>query len=159
MLTRNSAGVAHRDDADARKIDQLGGTVNFLATLNHKPFQAIHVELVGSTQCAAEGITANSSSPVLELCGLLLAAGDDPDRPLEAWRGDTLCLRIRSIAGVRGCAWRPMGRVSNAALNAQQPHPCVQTDGGLHDLNGPPATRRPPRGNQCGRALLRGGHG
>lgn len=99
MLTRNSAGVAHRNDADARKIDQLGGTVNFLATLNHKPFQAIRAELVGSTQCAAEGITTNSSSPVLELCRLLLAAGDDPDRPLEAWRGDTLCLRIRSIGG------------------------------------------------------------
>src|SRR5262245_35422567 len=98
MLTRNSAGVAHRNDADAREIDQLGGTVNFTATLNRKPFQAIRAELAGSTQCeAAEGINADSLSPVLELCRLLLAAGHDPDRPLKAWRGDTLCLRIRSI--------------------------------------------------------------
>jgi hypothetical protein len=99
MLTRNSAGVAHCDDADAREVDQLGGTVNFTATLNRKPFQAIRAELVSSTQCAAEGITANSSSAVLELCRVLLAAGHDPDRPLQAWRGDALCLRIRSISG------------------------------------------------------------
>jgi hypothetical protein len=98
MAYRNGAGPGSAaTDPGARKIDQLGGKVGFLATLTRKHFQAVPAELLGSTQCTAEGITANSSSPVLELCRLLLAAGHDPDQPLEAWRGDTLSLRIRSI--------------------------------------------------------------
>ena len=98
MAHQNGAGPGSAaTDPGARKIDQLGSRVDFLATLNRNPFQAIRAELVGSTQCAAEGVTANSSSPVLELCRLLLAAGHDPDGALEAWRGATLCLRIRSI--------------------------------------------------------------
>ena len=55
---------------------------------------AVRARLSGDNTCTAEGITARS---VLALCRTLIAAGVDPERPLEAYRGDTLCLRVRSI--------------------------------------------------------------
>jgi len=57
----------------------------------------IRAELSGSTTAKACGITICGSSPVLALCRALLAAGYDPSSPLEAYRADTLCLRVRSI--------------------------------------------------------------
>lgn len=57
----------------------------------------IRAELVGSNQADAEGHRAQVSSPVLALCRRLVANGFDPDRPLHAYRGNTLCLTIRSI--------------------------------------------------------------
>jgi hypothetical protein len=36
-------------------------------------------------------------APVLVICRVLVAAGCDPATPLEAYRGDMLCLRVRSI--------------------------------------------------------------
>lgn len=57
----------------------------------------IYAKLIGSNRCEAEGITARGSAPVLALCRKLVAAGHDPGTPLEAWRGPTLCLRIRSL--------------------------------------------------------------
>jgi hypothetical protein len=59
--------------------------------------QAIRAELRGDDICDARGITVRSSSPVLVLCRKLVQAGHDPATPLEAYRGDTLCLRVRSI--------------------------------------------------------------
>jgi hypothetical protein len=59
--------------------------------------QPIHVELIGSNSCAALGITISSSSPVLALCRKLISLGYDPATPLEAYRGETLALRVRSI--------------------------------------------------------------
>ena len=55
----------------------------------------ICAELIGSDRCEAEGITACGYAPVLQLCRELVAAGFNPACPLEAWRGETLCLRIR----------------------------------------------------------------
>jgi hypothetical protein len=55
----------------------------------------IRAELIGSDRCEAEGITACGYAPVLQLCRELVAAGFNPACPLEAWRGETLCLRIR----------------------------------------------------------------
>jgi len=52
--------------------------------------------LAGDT-CTALGITAKSDSPVLALCRKLIAAGHDPATPLEAYRGDALALRVKSI--------------------------------------------------------------
>jgi hypothetical protein len=43
------------------------------------------------------GTIARGPAPVLALCQLLVKAGHDPVTPLEAWRGDVLCLRIGSI--------------------------------------------------------------
>lgn len=53
--------------------------------------------ITGSTVCTAAGITVNLSSPVLALCRALVAAGYDPATPLHAYRGDVLCLTVRSI--------------------------------------------------------------
>jgi hypothetical protein len=54
-------------------------------------------------------MVAVSSTPVLRLCRLLFAAGHDPATPLEAWRGDVLCLRIRSIGEAAGLEINPKG--------------------------------------------------
>jgi hypothetical protein len=59
---------------------------------------SFRAELIGSNACSALGITARGHAPVLALCQLLIEAGHDPNRPLLAYRGDTLCLRVRSIA-------------------------------------------------------------
>ena len=56
----------------------------------------IHADLTGNT-CTALGITARGAAPVLALCRVLVAAGHDPSRPLHAYRGDVLALRVRSI--------------------------------------------------------------
>ena len=34
---------------------------------------------------------------MLALCRLLIAAGHEPDQPLEVYRGDMLALRVRTI--------------------------------------------------------------
>jgi hypothetical protein len=59
--------------------------------------KAIRADLSGSDTCIALGLAINSSSPVLALCRALIAAGHDPAMPLEAYRDETLCLRVRSI--------------------------------------------------------------
>jgi len=59
--------------------------------------QAIRADLIDSDTCTALGLTCNSASPVLALCRALVEAGHDPATPLEAYRGKTFCLRIRSI--------------------------------------------------------------
>ena len=58
---------------------------------------AIRADLIGSDCCSALGVTARGTTPVLVLCRLLVEAGHDSATPLEVWRGDVLCLRIRSI--------------------------------------------------------------
>jgi hypothetical protein len=57
----------------------------------------ITARIDGSDTASALGVTVTSPSPVPALCRELLAAGFDPATPLEAYRGPTLCLRIRSI--------------------------------------------------------------
>ena len=57
----------------------------------------IHAGIVGSNYCVAESYTARGPSPVLTLCRTLVEGGFDPRRPLHAYRGDTLCLVVRSI--------------------------------------------------------------
>jgi hypothetical protein len=63
------------------------------------PRQVIRAELHGSSSCTAEGLTVKSPSPVIGLCKALVDAGVDPATPLEAWRGDVMCLRVPSIGG------------------------------------------------------------
>jgi hypothetical protein len=58
---------------------------------------AIRAELTGSDNCAALGIVARGNQPVLRMCRLLVAAGVDPARPLDAFRGSVLALRVRSV--------------------------------------------------------------
>ena len=51
----------------------------------------------GSDRCEAEGISVRAAAPVLALCRKLVTAGHDPERPLHAYRGNVLALRVRSI--------------------------------------------------------------
>jgi hypothetical protein len=67
------------------------------STQSCKTAQAIHAELAWSGTATALDLVARNTSPVIALCRKLIEAGHDPDRPLEAFRGSTLCLRIRSI--------------------------------------------------------------
>jgi hypothetical protein len=59
--------------------------------------QVIFAELIGSNTCTAAGVTVVDHAPVLALCRALVTAGQDPNRPLHAYRGDVLCLYVRSI--------------------------------------------------------------
>jgi hypothetical protein len=64
--------------------------------------QLVRADLIGADTCTAAGITATGHAPALTLCRRLVEAGHDPSTPLEAYRGTTLCLRVRSIgAGAR----------------------------------------------------------
>jgi hypothetical protein len=70
------------------------------AAENNRPTpaaQAISAELIGSHACSALCITARGYAPVTKLCRRLIEAGHDPALPLLAYRGTTLCLRVRSI--------------------------------------------------------------
>ena len=42
-------------------------------------------------------MTGHGKRPILNLCRQLLAAGFDPARPLDVYRGAMLALRVRSI--------------------------------------------------------------
>ena len=57
----------------------------------------IRAELIGTNSATAQKMVVTSAAPILSLCRQLVAAGHDPATPLEAYRGDTLCVRIRSI--------------------------------------------------------------
>ena len=57
----------------------------------------IRAEIIGSNYCTAENCAVHGPTPVLKLCRQLLAAGFDPARPLDVYRGAALALRIRSI--------------------------------------------------------------
>src|SRR6516225_9332785 len=58
---------------------------------------SIRAEFVGSNKCVALGLVAKGYSPGLELCRRLVAAGYDPALPLHIYRGEMLCLTVRSI--------------------------------------------------------------
>ena len=58
----------------------------------------IVAELISDNECRAVGLVAHGAAPVLQLCRLLIEAGYDPSTPLEAFRGMTLALRVKSLA-------------------------------------------------------------
>jgi hypothetical protein len=64
--------------------------------------QPIRCELAWSDTATARGIVARGYAPVLNLCRQLVDAGHDPLLPLDAWRGGTLCLHVRSIGEAAG---------------------------------------------------------
>src|SRR5215470_14210300 len=79
------------------ELTQLGGTVIRGNSLRTKKTQTIFAELIGSNTCTAAGITVVDRAPVLALCRALVTAGQEPNRPLHAYRGDVLCLCVRSV--------------------------------------------------------------
>jgi hypothetical protein len=86
----------------------------------HAPYTPpVRAELTGSDRCHALGIETHG---VLDLRRKLIAAGRDPTLALEAYRGEILCLRIRSIgegAGLRvashGVGFEPVQRCTGAS--------------------------------------------
>jgi hypothetical protein len=54
-------------------------------------------QLTGSDGCEFDGIVVKHTAPALAMCRALIDAGYDRERPLEAYRGEMLCLRISSI--------------------------------------------------------------
>jgi hypothetical protein len=71
--------------------------------------QVIRAELIGNNTAVAVGIRVQGYAPILKLCRGLLARGMDPATPLEAWRGSTLCLKVRSIGAAAALEIRPSG--------------------------------------------------
>jgi hypothetical protein len=65
--------------------------------------EPIRAEISGGDRCKAEGHTVKAAAPVLALCRRLIEAGYDPATPLHAYRGDVLCLKVRSIG--YGAKW------------------------------------------------------
>jgi hypothetical protein len=82
----------------ASEFDGLGRHVVSQASLSQNFRQAIRAELIGSNACTALCSAARGYAPVLALCRRLIEEGHDPDRPLHAYRGETLALVVRSIA-------------------------------------------------------------
>jgi hypothetical protein len=119
MPRSNSGGKPNRNSGDTRKTDGKHDSNNHVSLGAQIP---IHATLIGSNCCEALGITARGYAPVLDLCRALVAAGHDPRRPLHAYRGDVLALKVRSIgegarltvredrAGPRFVAWEPFPR-------------------------------------------------
>jgi hypothetical protein len=65
---------------------------------DHRPLQVIRAELSGSDHATALGSVAHGNAPVLGLCRKQIDTGCvDLATPLHAYRGDILCLIIRSI--------------------------------------------------------------
>ena len=66
----------------------------------------IRAQLIGSSRCSAGGNTAFGPAPVLTLCRRLVAAGLDPNRRLEVYRGGTLALFVSFNVIGHGLGWR-----------------------------------------------------
>jgi hypothetical protein len=80
----------------------------------------IRAEIIKSNRCDAEGYTVKASAPVLAMCRKLIEAGYDPTRPLHAYRGSTLCLKVRSIGeGAR------LECQEGGGFRLREPRPCV----------------------------------
>src|SRR5215472_12702791 len=58
----------------------------------------IIAQFVESNRCSAEGLEVRANAPGLAMCRKLLEAGYDPDRKLHCFRGETLAMKISSIA-------------------------------------------------------------
>jgi hypothetical protein len=58
----------------------------------------IACQIIGSDRCTYDSLVVKHNAPVLAMCRKLIEAGYDPERPLQAYRGDTLCLKVRTIA-------------------------------------------------------------
>lgn len=118
------ASLARRGDGgEAQRLEQLGRQLGPLATPQYRERQGhpIHADVTSSDRCSAEGFTVRGSSPVLAICRRLVAAGFDTGRSLIAFRGEMVCLVIRSIGegaaltidehnGTRFAKWKPFSR-------------------------------------------------
>ena len=86
----------------------------------------IRAEINKSNRCDAEGYTVSASAPVLAMCRKLVEVGYDPATPLHAYRGDTLCLKVRSIGEGAELECQEGGD-----FRLREPRPCVPREGPL----------------------------
>jgi hypothetical protein len=70
---------------------QLGGI------LGQKGCLIMKAEFLDDDTCRTADFEVRGYAPALDMCRRLLAEGFDPATPLEVYRGDMLCLRIRAI--------------------------------------------------------------
>jgi hypothetical protein len=61
---------------------------------NRKP---VACRIIGSDHCEVDGLVVKHNAPVFAMCRKLIDAGYDPELPLEAYRGEMLCLRVSSL--------------------------------------------------------------
>jgi hypothetical protein len=89
---------------------------------------AIRADLLGDNTCTALGIVAEANTPVLAMCRKLIAAGHGPTTRLEAYRGNVLCLWVRSLGEAARLTVKAMGNgtpgftTENTARRATAPH-------------------------------------
>jgi hypothetical protein len=95
----------------------------------------IRAELSGSDRCSALGVEFVAASPVLGLCRILVDSGYNPSIPMEAYRGDTLCLKVRSIGdganleiNSTGTGFRPRKSQIDAGREAGRAPPICSAD-------------------------------
>jgi DNA polymerase len=104
----------------------------------------IRAQLIGDNRATALGFEGCGSAPVLDLARKLVNAGQDPDRPLHAYRGEVLCLRLRSIGEGAGIELNHHGtgfRWGRASPIAPPASPLGQ---GRPDAGDAPDRARPP---------------
>ena len=102
-------------------VERDDGRVGAITKSGPQTRQAIRAELYGADQCHAEGHRVRAAAPTLTMCRQLIAAGFDPGRPLHAYRGDTLCLKVCSLA--EGAKWTVKERPLGPALERWTPFP------------------------------------
>jgi hypothetical protein len=123
---KNSAsadtGTANRNLGDTKNANGKRDPGNRDGLGEESAQTPIRATLIGSNRCEALSITARGHASVPDLCRALVKAGHDPRRPLHAYRGDVLALKVRSIgegarltvredrAGPRFVAWEPFPR-------------------------------------------------
>ena len=67
----------------------------------------IVAELIGDNECRVAGLVVRSTTPVLAMCGQLIAAGIDPATSLECNRGRVLAITVASIGRGAGLEAAP----------------------------------------------------
>ena len=94
MYGRNSAGPdAAVTEVEARRFGSSGEPrTSSPHIIQTQPLRAV---LVGDDTCVMAGFAARGPAPILKQCRILTDAGRS-DRPLEARRGDTLCVTVNS---------------------------------------------------------------
>jgi hypothetical protein len=98
MLRHIAAEPATVETVNRLPNDRLGGAIASASTLKPQELTTpIRATLIGCDRCEAEGRTVRAHAPVLAMCRELVAAGYDPAKPLEAYHGNMLCLKVRSI--------------------------------------------------------------
>jgi hypothetical protein len=93
-ISATPAPVVSSEGRQALSFQQQNDLAN---NPSRSPAQPLRAVIFGSNQAEANGITARGHAPVLALCRALIEAGHDPNTPIEAYRGATLCLKVRSI--------------------------------------------------------------